>query len=321
MYHQSSQKKFWTFANEQDIQEIRVNQNKNFIDQNNGTGLQQQQIQSYFLTSEEEYMMFKYYEVKLRDFCMKFQPPMPKYTIGSALHYFKRFYLKNSVMNYHPNDIIATCAYLSCKVEEFNVSITQFVANIKGDRDKATEHILSNELLLMHELNYNLTIHNPFRAIEGFLIDIKTRCQMQNPERLRPYIDEFLDKAFSTDAVLIYAPSQIALAAVLHAASKEQENLDSYVTKSLFEDAENKLIPLIDAVRKIRSMVKNKGDIPDKSAIDVIERKIKLCRNQANNPESDIYKMNQRRLLYEDDEDIMESFSPDQSLDVSMINT
>lgn len=153
------------------------------------------------------------------------------------------------VINYVALISSQTCAYLSCKVEEFNVSITQFVANIKGDRDKATEHILSNELLLMHELNYNLTIHNPFRAIEGFLIDIKTRCQMQNPERLRPYIDEFLDKAFSTDAVLIYAPSQIALAAVLHAASKEQENLDSYVTKSLFEDAENKLIPLIDAVR------------------------------------------------------------------------
>lgn len=74
MYHQSSQKKFWTFANEQDIQEIRVNQNQNFIDQNNGAGLQKQQIQSYFLTSEEEYMMFRYYEVKLRDFCMKFQP-------------------------------------------------------------------------------------------------------------------------------------------------------------------------------------------------------------------------------------------------------
>lgn len=74
MYHQSSQKKFWTFANEQDIQLIRTNQNKNFIDQNNGAGLQQQQIQSYFLTSEEEYMMFRYYEVKLRDFCMKFQP-------------------------------------------------------------------------------------------------------------------------------------------------------------------------------------------------------------------------------------------------------
>lgn len=67
----------------------------------------------------------------------------------------------------------ATCVYLSCKVEEFNVSISQFVANIKGDRGKAMDIILSNELLLMQELNYYLTIHNPFRPIEGFLIDIK----------------------------------------------------------------------------------------------------------------------------------------------------
>lgn len=74
MYHQSSQKKFWTFANEQDIQEIRVNQNQKYIDQNNEAGLQEQQIHSYFLTSEEDYMMFKFYEVKLKDFCLKFQP-------------------------------------------------------------------------------------------------------------------------------------------------------------------------------------------------------------------------------------------------------
>lgn len=67
----------------------------------------------------------------------------------------------------------ATCVYLACKVEEFNVSIAQFVANIKGDRVKAMDIILSNELLLMQELNYYLTIHNPMRPIEGFLIDIK----------------------------------------------------------------------------------------------------------------------------------------------------
>lgn len=68
-----------------------------------------------------------------------------------------------------------TCVYLACKVEEFNVSIQQFVANIKGDREKATEIILNNELLLMHKLNYFLTVHNPLRPIEGFLIDIKVK--------------------------------------------------------------------------------------------------------------------------------------------------
>lgn len=67
----------------------------------------------------------------------------------------------------------ATCVYLSCKVEEFNVSIKQFSENIKGDREKAEDIILSNELLLMQHLNYYLTVHNPFRPVEGFLIDIK----------------------------------------------------------------------------------------------------------------------------------------------------
>lgn len=72
---------------------------------------------------------------------------------------------------------------------------------------------------------------------------------MQNPERLRPQIDSFIDSTYFTDACLLHTPSQIGLAAVLHAASKEQENLDSYVTDLLFVSAREKLPGLIDAVR------------------------------------------------------------------------
>lgn len=129
------------------------------------------------------------------------------------------------------------------------MSIDQFVGNIRGDRVKAMDIILSNELLLMQQLNYYLTVHNPFRPIEGFLIDIKTRGSMSNPDRLRAGIDEFIDKAFLTDACLLYSPSQLALAAVLNSASKEQENLDEYVTKSLFHDASEQLKELVDAVK------------------------------------------------------------------------
>lgn len=143
----------------------------------------------------------------------------------------------------------ATCVYLACKTEEFNVSIHVFISNIKGDREKAMDIILSNELLLMQQLNYYLTVHNPFRPIEGFLIDIKTRCSLANPDRLRHGIDDFIHKTFLTDACLLFAPSQLALAAVLHAASKEQENLDSYVTEALFFQAKDKLPVLIEAVR------------------------------------------------------------------------
>lgn len=180
----------------------------------------------------------------------------------------------------------ATCVYLACKTEEFNVSIGQFVGNIKGDRIKAMDIILSNELLLMQRLNYYLTIHNPYRPVEGFLIDIKARCSLMNPDRLRNGIDEFLEKTFFTEACLLFAPSQIALAAVLHAASKEQENLDSYVTESLFYNNKEKLLILIEAVRKIRFMVKNLA-IPEKDEFKRIERKLEKCRNQEFNPDSD----------------------------------
>lgn len=166
------------------------------------------------------------------------------------------------------------------------MSIGQFVSNVKGDRRKAIDIILSNELLLMQQLNYYLTIHNPYRPIEGFLIDIKTRGTLNNPDRLRAGIDEFLDRTYLTDACLIFAPSQIALAAVLHAASKEQENLDSYVTESLFYYSKDKLPVLIEAVRKIRFMVKT-ITVPPRDYIKQVDEKLEQCRNQDNNPNSE----------------------------------
>lgn len=85
----------------------------------------------------------------------------------------KRFYLNNSVMNYHPKQIMVTCVYLACKVDEFNVPMEKFVANVKGDNTKARDFVLNNELMLMEQLKFHLTTHNPFRSVEGFLIDIK----------------------------------------------------------------------------------------------------------------------------------------------------
>lgn len=75
---------------------------------------------------------------------------------------------------------------------------------------------------------------------------------MNDPERLRPGTEHFLERTFLTDVILLYSPSQIALAAVLHAASKLQENLDSYVTDTLFGiDGRGKLEELIEAVRSM----------------------------------------------------------------------
>ena len=90
------------------------------------------------------------------------------------------------------------------------MSIGQFVANVRGDRDKATEIILNNELMLMSALKFHLTIHNPYRAVEGYMIDIKTRYGTFDPEILRPMIDEFLDRVLVTDVPLLFSSSQVS---------------------------------------------------------------------------------------------------------------
>ena len=85
----------------------------------------------------------------------------------------QRFYLENSAMDYHPRDVMLTALYLACKVEEFNVSIAQFVGNLKGDRNKAADTVLSYELMVMEKLHFHLTVHNPYRPLDVSNITIR----------------------------------------------------------------------------------------------------------------------------------------------------
>jgi len=41
------------------------------------------------------------------------------------------------------------------------------------DPQEAVDIVLSQELLLMQMLYYHLTVHSPYRPVEGLLIDIK----------------------------------------------------------------------------------------------------------------------------------------------------
>lgn len=309
MFPTSTQKKNWTFADESELQKLREEANKKYVEAY-GKELEESKRADLLTASEERIVLHKY-ELQLREFCRKFVPPMPRAVTGTAFHYFKRFYLNNSVMNYHPKEILVTCVYLACKVEEFNLSMKQFVSNIKGDRDKAADIILNTEFLVLRQLRYQLLIHNPYRPVEGFIIDIKTRGNLQNVDRLRPGIEDFLDKLFLTDAILLYSPSQLALAGVIQAASKLQENLDSYVTDVLLgPDHQAELANLIEAIRKIRSTVRS-ADIkflepPQREVIKQLEKRIENCRNQNNNPDSEVYKQRMKRELEDEDDYVLQ---------------
>ena len=91
------------------------------------------------------------------------------------------------------------------------------------------------------------------------MLIFQTRCKslQTNAEVFRKEIDRFLDRILLTNSLLIYAPSQVALAAIIHGAGCNNENVDSYVTDILFKGdmSDVKLKSLIGAVRSNQTHV------------------------------------------------------------------
>ncbi|XP_063820038.1 cyclin-H isoform X2 [Pseudophryne corroboree] len=241
MFHNSTQRKHWTFSSEEEPQRLRVQANSRYRGKIERTGQ------------------------------------------GTACMYFKRFYLNNSIMEHHPRVIMLTCAFLACKVDEFNVSSVQFVGNLPENpatQEKILEQILEYELLLIQQLNFHLIVHNPYRPFEGYLIDLKTRYPMlENPEMLRKTADDFINRVTLTDACLLFTPSIIALTAVLSSASRAGLNMESYLLECLsLKDDKETMARLLDGMRRLKLLV-SKYEFPRLEDVAVIEKKLEKCHS------------------------------------------
>lgn len=102
--------------------------------------LQAEQRRAFFLSTEEEQKLLRSYEYNLKEFCRRFDPPMPKCVVGTAFHYFKRFYLYNSAMDYHPKEILYVWFYFLNfnirKCSKFNQKILRI--DLLNENDKLT---------------------------------------------------------------------------------------------------------------------------------------------------------------------------------------
>ena len=272
MFHSSTHKKHWIFSNLDEIDKIREKCIENY-------GTKFAVSANDLLTIDEHKVLCKYYEKFLFHLCMKFQPPLPYSVLFTSFVYFKRIYFQTSVMEHLPQDMLSVCLYMACKVEEYNISVDKFVMIYpEADRARITEVILSNEMGLMKLLNYQLIVHSPKRALEGFFVDIKTRFkQKEDFDRCREVSNEFLNASLFSDVVFLYTPSQIALAA-LFAASKEI--VHNYIInilapsekgQVLFSKVEDiirvintKIICEVSHVKEIQGKL-SKMPIPDKS--------------------------------------------------------
>uniref|UniRef100_A0A2K6VWJ6 Cyclin-like domain-containing protein n=1 Tax=Onchocerca volvulus TaxID=6282 RepID=A0A2K6VWJ6_ONCVO len=217
MFSTSTQKKEWTFSSQQDLLDLRKTANEKFRAKY-ATVVNADQ-EDIFLTPEEEALLRKIITETGIRFADDFRPAMWPSTRWTAFAYFKRFFLYHSTMEYSPKSVMMSCFYLAAKVDEFNISIDEFVKNLKSGTAKSNcETILSFEPQIMLKLRYQLTIHSPFRPFEGHLIEMKTLSLLGfDLEQVRPHANDFFKKALFGDAMLLYPPSQIALAALKYA--------------------------------------------------------------------------------------------------------
>ncbi|XP_068616748.1 cyclin-H [Brachionichthys hirsutus] len=300
MFHNSSHRKHWIFSREDEVEQMRLSANQKFrnkIIDSGKPGISE----SVFLERREEDVLFRHYERRMLDFCSDFKPAMPKSVVGTAVMYFRRFYLNNSIMEYPPRIIMLTCAYLSCKVDEFNVSCTQFVGNLAQDspagQERVLEQILEHELLLIQQLSFHLVVHNPYRPMEGLLIDIKTRYPtLESPESLRKHADEFLALAATTDAGLLFPPSQIALTAILDSSARAGLKMESYLGEclGLKGDRETLRSKMYDSMRRIKALIR-KYELPDPEAVSRSKQKLERMHAELSTS------TNKRKRGYEDD--------------------
>ncbi|XP_009111750.1 cyclin-H1-1 [Brassica rapa] len=229
------------------------------------------------LSVDEERFMRAFYEAKVQEVCSAFE--FPHKIQATALQYFKRFYLQWSVMQHHPKEIMLTCVYAACKIEENHVSAEEIGKGIKQDHHV----ILKYEMAVLQSLEFDLIVFAPYRAMEGFVANMEEFLQARDDEiqKLQSLLKAATaeaDKVMLTDAPLLFPPGQLALAALRIANGilgvvDFDRYLENIVSQPNSEHTASDLSKLLDG---IESLVKN-YKYPSEKDMKHINRKLKSC--------------------------------------------
>ncbi|XP_016648826.1 PREDICTED: cyclin-H1-1 isoform X4 [Prunus mume] len=227
-----------------------------------------------------------FYENKLQEVCKNFH--FPHKVQATALIYFKRFYLQWSVMQHHPKNIMLTCIYAACKIEENHVSAEELGKGISQDH----QMILNNEMIVYQSLEFDLIVYAPYRSIEGFIDDMEEFCginddQLQILQNLLHAAKMEVDKIMLTDAPLLFPPGQLALAALrganqVHKVVDFERYLRSILSRQSSEHTVSELIEFLNAIDSWARKYK----FPSDKDLKHINRKLKSCWGLSSHDES-----------------------------------
>jgi cyclin H len=83
----------------------------------------------------------------------------------------RRFYIKQSVINHDPKEVMSTCVFLAGKVENSTMDLSVLEGGIKGlDKMRVKEL----EFTIAEALRFEFWVRHPFEASFGIFLD----CQV-----------------------------------------------------------------------------------------------------------------------------------------------
>ncbi|CAN3374045.1 hypothetical protein DIURU_001749 [Diutina rugosa] len=211
-----------------------------------GPQLSRDALVEYFTLQEETSYLTYYCMMILR---LSDSLKMPSQVKATAVSFFRKFYLENSVMEFHPRNVLFTCVFLAAKSENCFMKLEAFVNAARKSNSKLTEKDISDlEFTVLSSLKFTLLVHHPFRPLYGFFLDFQqVLIQAANPpvltvDRLGALYDRakrwLSDQALLTDVQFLFTPPQIALAALY---SVDPAMVETYINKKFPTPTETKV--------------------------------------------------------------------------------
>jgi len=177
-----------------------------------------------FLSPEQEALLRSFYEEKIQESCSaQFLRTSDKVKCCAML-LFKRFYLSNSVMEFHPKYLVPTAIYVAGKVEEQYMSVDTVADQLHVDH----KFIIGHEMILLEGVRFQLIMYHPFRALLGFLDDFRAFAKQVLAkdlpatvlQKLHANSTALLNDMLLTDLPLLHYPAFLALASLWHVADE-----------------------------------------------------------------------------------------------------
>ncbi|KAH8915386.1 cyclin-like protein [Atractiella rhizophila] len=151
---------------------------------------------------------------------------LPQITISTAQIYFMRFYMRESLLTYKPEDMVPSCIFLACKTQESprklrDICETALVDIMKEETsetalDQLRRTILYHEDVLLRVLCYDLHPALPYIHLLDSLRHVSEyHLSSSREQQLRLSAFGFLNDTYTTVVHLLY-PKDIIVAAVLY---------------------------------------------------------------------------------------------------------